>query len=602
MQLLTTDLRRALALPLLVVMLGACGDAGRERWEETGGEVARSWEPEPTETLSGFPRDTVRNALEQRIETGRPEGVAEHDWPHLRALYRAYGHLPLWLTENGVHPRTNELFNALEHAHTDALSLAEYPLDELEAALMPLGEEGDPSLDQLLEAELMLSAAYVALAEDMFEGQLDPRAMSQGWHVDAPEANVDSAIVLTIQMEPLDRAIARMRPQREDVDFLRRMLERYRGIVEQGGWPDVPDGDVLEPGDTTTIARLSVLRARLAVEEFVDGRVRIEPLRDSTGQETDRALYGGELAGGVAKFQAHHGIVVDSILGRGTLVSLNTSAEYRLRQIAANLERFRWLPRSLGDRYIFVNVPAFRAEAYDEGGRVLDMRVIVGAEYDDRSTPAFSDSMSYVVFRPYWNVPENIALNEVLPAAHRDPSYMQRNHYEVVRGWREDAPALGQYVPGADAIASGAVRIRQRPGDHNALGLVKFMFPNDFDIYLHHTPAEELFERDIRAFSHGCIRVEKPVELAQFVLGWDAERVRAAMESGPGAHQVNLERKIPVYILYLTAYLRDGALHFGNDLYHRDAALTKAVAKAATPDPETQAQVRRLRELVERVT
>jgi murein L,D-transpeptidase YcbB/YkuD len=250
-------------------------------------------------------------------------------------------------------------------------------------------------------------------------------------------------------------------------------------------------------------------------------------------------------------------------------------------QIAANLERFRWMPRTLGTRYVLVNVPAFRLQAFDNGVEVLTMKVIVGAEYDGRSTPVFSDSMQTVVFRPYWNVTENIAEHEIWPKAEADPTFLQRNNYEVVSG--EEGP-----------------RVRQRPGPGNALGLVKFLFPNNFAIYLHDTPQGELFEEDVRAFSHGCIRVEKPIELAQFALGWSADSVKRLMEGSGDDRHVEVKPKIPVYIVYLTSYVRDGELYFGNDLYSRDQALVEAVRTAALPDAKLHEQIQRLREVASR--
>jgi murein L,D-transpeptidase YcbB/YkuD len=292
-------------------------------------------------------------------------------------------------------------------------------------------------------------------------------------------------------------------------------------------------------------------------------------------------VYDRALAGAVAQFQATHAIDVDSILGSGTVDAMNKPASYRLAQIAANLERMRWMPRSLGDRYILVNVPAFQLVAYDSGRKVLDMKVVVGQNYQDKTTPSFADSMKYVVFRPYWLVTDSIAAKEIWPKVQEDPNYLAENQMETYR-------------------ENGKTRIRQLPGDKNSLGLVKFLFPNDFNIYLHDTPAKSLFDKDVRAFSHGCIRVEKPAELAAWVLGWPLDRVEQAMHDGPDNHQVSLPRKIPVYITYLTAYISDGQLRFGNDLYDRDDALVQAETKAIMPNQAVQQAVRGLRQLVSR--
>ena len=245
-------------------------------------------------------------------------------------------------------------------------------------------------------------------------------------------------------------------------------------------------------------------------------------------------------------------------------------------QIAANLERFRWLPRSLGERYILVNVPAFELTAYDSGKAALQMKVIVGKDYQGKATPVFSDSMEYVVFRPYWIVTDSIAAKEIYPKAEADPGYLERNNYEIVS-------------------IEHRQRVRQKPGDKNSLGLVKFIFPNDFNIYLHDTPQGELFEKDVRAFSHGCIRLQHPDQLAQFVLGWPMDSVHHEMEQGRDDHRVNLKRKIPVYIVYFTTYLRDGELYFGNDLYGRDEKLVQSIASAAQSDSASAKAVETLR-------
>ena len=203
---------------------------------------------------------------------------------------------------------------------------------------------------------------------------------------------------------------------------------------------------------------------------------------------------------------------------------------------------------------MYVNVPAFRLDAYDSGQRVLSMKVVVGAEYDGRATPVFSDSMRWVVFRPYWRPTDNMIKKEILPRLASDPGYLARNDMEFTR-------------------EGGARVLRQRPGEHNSLGLVKFLFPNDYNVYLHDTNDKSLFAKTIRAASHGCIRLDQPEKLAAYVLGWPTDSVRAAMESGPDNHTVALSARLPVYIVYFTAYARDGVVHFTDDVYRRDEDL-----------------------------
>jgi murein L,D-transpeptidase YcbB/YkuD len=280
------------------------------------------------------------------------------------------------------------------------------------------------------------------------------------------------------------------------------------------------------------------------------------------------------LAAELVRFQTHHGLPATGRLDKETRAALDIPIDVRVQQLAANMERHRWLPRNLGTRYIYVNVPSFRLDAYDNGQKHLTMRVVVGAEYQGRATPAFSDSMEVAVFRPYWNITPDIQRLEIGPKAASNPGYLESQNMEYYKD-------------------GGVTRIRQRPGGKNALGLVKFLFPNDFNIYLHDTPAKALFAKDDRAASHGCIRIERPAELAQWALGWDAARVAAAMNDGPDNHTVRLPKKIPVYIVYFTAYLRDGELMFADDLYGRDDALEKRLASPSARSAQANVPARR---------
>jgi L,D-transpeptidase YcbB len=298
-------------------------------------------------------------------------------------------------------------------------------------------------------------------------------------------------------------------------------------------------------------------------------RLRAEGFQSDTG-----TLFDQPLSAAIAQYQMRHAIGVDSALGTETLNSLNVPATFRVAQIAANLERYRWLPRMMASKYIKVNVAAFRLEGFENGKKNIEMKVIVGSEFEGRSTPVFSDKMEYVVFRPYWNVTPDIAAKEFFP---KYGSNLPEGYETYTEG--------------------GALRIRQRPGPKNSLGLVKFLFPNDFNIYLHDTPNDNLFEQDVRAFSHGCIRLEKPDQLAEWVLGWDPTRVHDAMENGSDNRTITLPQKLPVFILYTTAYMRDGQLWFGNDLYKRDDQLAQAVATGAMPSGNAVRAVEALRKL-----
>ena len=581
----------SLALGLLIAFGStACRSSDGSSTEADPGDVTSTWDPPRYEKTRGVSEADLSSAIAERLNQERPASLDVRDWRRVQALYANYDTVALWLEEDADSERADALIAVLLTIHEHGLRGDRFPLAELRDALEPIDKARRPTAAQLAAADVMLSATYVALGEDLLIGQIEPGSVEQQWHIDHKAIDVDSALARTLRLEPLRNAIARLRPPDEQYDALQRSLRHYRDLVQQGGWKAIPDGESLERGDTASLERITALALRLEAEEYLPGNSAssIRPLQrqvDSAGAAQDsppQAVYDERLAGAVAAFQARHAIVVDSVVGPETLRALNTPAEYRAGQIMANLERFRWLPRELGDRYVYVNVPAFRLDAYDNGAHVLDMRVIVGSEYEDRATPAFADSMSYIEFAPYWTVPQEIAEKEIWPKVEADPDYLERNEYEVVE-------------------IGGREWLRQRPGAKNALGQVKFMFPNTHNIYLHDTPEDQLFERDVRALSHGCVRVGKPAELAAYALahndGWDAERIRSAMNGTN--RQVPLERKIPVYIVYFTTFVRDDVLHFGNDIYDRDSELVRLVSKSALPTPDAVALLEELRELVD---
>ena len=554
---------RTLGAALGALMLVAACEKKVEE-QKAGGEVSRSWNPAALTAVENIPIDAIRSELQAQLAT-RPEKIGEEAWEHTQRLYKSFDNAPLWVDEDGlIERRARATVDALVNASSDAIRIDTYPMNELAIAVNELNRAPEPSATLIARADLLLTASYVSLAEDYLTGMIDPHSVGQSWHIDPQEEEVDSALARSIRERDLAAAIGRMRPADKDYEALRRKLADYRTIVAAGGWAPVPEGKALKKNDRESPARLRALRARL----------RVEGIEVDQGDST---VFDGDLANAVGQFQQRHSIVVDKQLGKETLDAMNVPATQRLEQIAANLERYRWLPRTLGDRYILVNVPAFRLEGYEGGKKTIEMKVVVGAEYEGRSTPVFSDKMEYVVFRPYWNVTDNIAEKELFP--------------QFARSGIPEGYELYQ--------EGGRTRIRQRPGPKNSLGLVKFMFPNDFNIYLHDTPARRLFQRDVRAFSHGCIRVEKPAQLAQWVLGWEEDRVERAMEDGPNNRTVTLPKKIPVYIAYMTTYTRDGQLWFGNDVYRRDDALLDAVRSGATPTPEAVRSIATLRTLLD---
>jgi L,D-transpeptidase YcbB len=590
----TSAHERLLRPAALAGFLAIAGLAGCKRAGHANGEISRNWLPPQQEQTLGVPAAEIQAAIQTRLGGPPPAPVTADQWKHVNKLYATFNHSLLWLDDKGVHqPRVSALLTALAGADSDALKLDAYPLTELSQALVAVDNK-HATAQELADADVLLSAAYTAYGETMLTGQIAPSSANQSWHINPLEEHVDSALALTLREDDFAAGLVRMRPQDPGYDSLRTKFAAFRELAAHGVWEPVPAGRTLKRGDSDSPARIEALRARLRAEGYLaDSSAGSAPSTTPTPADTAAprkpsssaghaartgpGIYDSELAAAVSEFQRRHSIDVSGALDKATLEALNVPASYRLAEIAANLERYRWMPRNLGTRYVVVNVPEFRLDAYDSGQKQLEMKVIVGQEYEDKATPVFSDSMEFVIFRPYWNITPDIAAKEIFPKVAADPGYLDANDME-------------------EYSDHGRRAVRQRPGPKNALGFVKFIFPNDYNIYFHDTPNHELFKKDVRAFSHGCIRLEKPAELAEWVLGWPLDKVQAAMQ-GSDNHQVNLPKKLPVYITYFTTYVKGGQLNFGNDLYDRDSKLVTLLESEGLSSPatvEAQAKLRAL--------
>ena len=524
----------------------------------------------------------ISAALVAVLDGKRPRELRVDEWKLVGDLYgrakAASSLAALWVDGGRIVPRAAELANAIAAADTLGLRPRDYPLDALNDALQ---RARSPSTDDARAAatiaatDVLLTATFVAFADDLLTGRLDPRKVEPSWHIASRTFDVGARIRAALDAVRGGRAVGEvlsgLRTDYGSYGGLLRALSRYRALESSGGWPSVPDGPNLRPGDSGTV--VLALRARLAAEGY---------LSTAAGSNTLDAM----LAGVLAEFQGRHGLTIDSVVGPGTRAALNVPASFRVWQIEANLERVRWLPPDAGQRFLVVNVPAFILYAFDGTTRAFTMRVVVGDELVSRRTPIFADTLEYIEFGPYWNVPRSIAVNEILPRARQDRGYLARNGYQVLRGWGDNAPVVDPRRLSNAALFSSRYRVRQLPGPNNALGRVKFMFPNDYAVYLHDTPARERFEDTHRAHSHGCVRVEDPEKLATFLLRdapeWPPDRIAATLAAGR-RRRVNLRNGAAVYLIYLTAFARDGQVLFRDDIYDRDARLLAAMAKQRTP-------------------
>ncbi len=486
------------------------------------------------------------------------EGVAAQG--DLAAFYRARDFSPIWTGAEDA-DRRNALMTALEGAADHGLPVARYSVDALRAAFM----DADTPTDRG-RAEIMASTLFLLYARDVQSGLLEPGDIIPAVTRDLPRRDPADLLtgVATGDPHAFMRALPPAHP--EYLNLQRQMLAMER-VIGDGGWGPTLGTARLEPGARG--AGVVALRDRL---------VRMGYMARSATAEYDATMQAA-----VQLFQARHGLEVDGIAGAGTMAEINIAPEQRLREIILGMERQRWLNwenPDRGARHVLVNIPDFHAYVIDNEEVSFSTRVVVGAAPADRVTPEFSDVMEYMVINPSWNVPRSIAVNEYLPAMQANPA--AASHLQLLRGGNPVSRAGIDFTQ--FTRANFPFDLREPPSSGNALGRVKFIFPNRHNIYLHDTPSRSLFNRETRAFSHGCVRVQRPLELAYHLLspqeadpqGYFNSILRTGLET-----QVDLATQIPVHIVYWTAFVSpDGGLNFRRDVYDRDARLWNAMEAA----------------------
>jgi murein L,D-transpeptidase YcbB/YkuD len=505
------------------------------------------------------PSDAVALVIYGVIVGGAHPWLRAHVFPGfeapLRRLYEPRELQPIWVADGKPTAAAMAMLAAFDSAESRGLSAPAYDVQMLRAAAHRLTAAEEPSPEEIAYFDTALSLSTMRYLSDTHIGRIDPRRVD--FPYDAPRRTFDPAVAareIAGGAEPL-AALAALDPPFPQYARLRDALGRYRALAARTDLA-VPRLPTLRPGDTDD--GVPALRTYLAA--LGDLPADAPPVAPQHAHTYDAALVQA-----VKHFQARNGLAADGVVGAATLQALQVPLATRVEQIQLAMERLRWLPYRWPRRFIVVNIPEFRLRAYttDAPGAPLEMKVVVGeaALARKHKTPVLMADMRYLVFRPYWIVPSSIVRTELAPKIANDPSYLERNHMEMRNG-----------------------RIRQLPGTHNSLGLVKFIFPNPHHVYLHDTPSKSLFARTRRDFSHGCIRVADSHALAAYALaetpGWDAARIARAMTSGPDNRHVPLATPIPVYLLYATAVADDaGQVHFFDDIYGHDASLQRQLAK-----------------------
>jgi len=480
----------------------------------------------------------------------------------LPKLYERNNFQLIWKNPQNV----NDLLNELGNIEEDGLNPEDYHLSTLLVQKLQL-EESEPSEPSLLaDYDILLTDSLIRLTYHLYFGKVEPESLHPDWNMTRKINDTDPVVNIerTLRSAQLADALKKIRPQLKSYNLMRAALKKYREIQEVGGWEAVPEGPTLKVGMTDE--RIPKLRKRLAVTGHFEG----------TNTKSDQ--FDEELEKAVDRFQKSHRLVVDGAVGKNTYKTLNVPVKRKIDQIRVNLERSRWISRNIPEEFIVVDIAGFRVYHYRDFNIKWTSKVQVGKAF--RKTPVFNSQIKYLVFNPTWTVPPTILREDILPKIKKDPEYLQKMKISVIdRKGRIVDPSLVDWSKYSSKNVP--YTFRQEPGPHNALGRIKFIFPNKHFIYLHDTPSRSLYARKDRAFSSGCIRVEKDIELAEILLNdaekWNQKNIQNLMDTFE-TKRVNLPNPMPISLLYWTVRFDEkGKIIFKKDVYDRDGAVLEGL-------------------------
>lgn len=527
--------------------------------------LAPSASPQPSPYARKV-RDLLRSTtFPERFSDSRESRRVLRDLVH---FYAERGYAPAWRNPDGRFPLADDLLNTVAKAAENGLDPKHYPVvDTLRAAVH--SEDAETPLASQIETDVLLSHLFLTYARHLYQGRLDPADLEKlDWHDHRPAIRYPEVLAHALASERVARTLDRLVPSDPEYRGLQKLLAQLRA---EHRWPKVPGSFRAGLGDRNP----GVAWAR----EFLRAVGDLAP-----GPDPDPEVVDARMDDAIKAFQERHGLVPDGVIGPRTLAQMNVPVRDRIRSVILNLERRRWFPDDLPDRYLMVNVPRFQVQAIEHDKPVLTLRAIAGAK--DNPTPSFSDEMETIQLNPFWHVPETIARAEILEKVREDSTYIDKEKFDVFdeNGARVNADAVAWNAVAADSMK---YRFRQAPGALNPLGSIKFLFPNPFSVYMHDTNNRGLFDRTLRAMSHGCIRIEQPLRLAAYLLKdtgvWSSDSLRAAIDRG-SRQAITLPTPMPVYITYFTAFTEsDGRPAYLDDVYDRDTVLQQALASYLSP-------------------
>ena len=515
--------------------------------------------------------DQVRTRIGDRIGGAeQPSKIAPSEGlpslsPLLFQFYEERGFRPAWSDDYGPSPDVEDFLEVIRSACSEGLNPEDYHLNKIEEALSDLyaSQIGLEPYDvaKLAGLDLILTQAFFLYASHMVDGRVDHKNVYPDWVVNERSADLVAVLNDALESKDMQKTLADLAPPYTRYAGLKEKLIKYQPIAESGGWPQVPGGPKLKMGSRGK--RVAILRQRLIISGDLASTVQEKP-----------NIFDHDLESAVRKFQRRHGLKDDGRVGKSTLKEINVPVETRIRQIALNMDRLRWLSDDMGRNYIFVNIADFSLEVMEDERPVMVMRIIAGK--DEQRSCVLSAKMTYLELNPFWRVPDSIAAKEILPQVKKDPGYLAQKNMKVFKDWKDNAKEMDPRLINWSRVGASNLgyKFRQEPGPLNPLGRIKFIFPNECEIYLHDTPARHLFGRTRRDLSHGCIRVEKPVELATYLLRnketWIRKKILAEIKKGK-RQVVMLPEPVNVHIFYGTVWVdRDGVLQFRDDIYYAD--------------------------------